>query len=329
MRLRARHRLVQRDGRVRADEPRDHPVLCLVRARRRVKLVRPVRVDEVKDRLGAHQLALVHQPLRVHARAVGHAPARQRQQHRHDRQQHNRRLHRAALLPALLLKGILLLHRLLAGAAQRVLRLLLALALLPAHGRIDRGKGVVREHLLAFALAADALIVAGAVRPTADAHPYDVVLARVARRVRPGDRAQAVQLPALRQVVGRILAHIALLAPPDHAVLEPYLLHRGVHAHRTVHAVGHERAGEMRARFAGRRRADQPSAQAHAVLVKADDVHLQAVNHLLRQIEKLDEADNLLMLLCTLCLLPTHGHLCDLHRAGQIALHPVTSSARR
>ena len=162
-----------------------------------------------------------------------------------------------------------------------------AIVLAHAYDGLYAGIGIHPEE--ARPLTAAAMVIAGGIGPPADAHPHDVVLARVARRIRPGHRAQPVQLAPLGQGVGRVFAHVALLPPPDHAVLKPDLFHRSIHARHALHAVRGERARKARPSLAARDGAHQPPANARILGVVADDVHLDAVDNLLGKVEKLDQ----------------------------------------
>ena len=76
--------------------------------------------------------------------------------------------------------------------------------------------------------------------------------------------------------------------------------------------------GEIRAPLGHDRRVHKTAAQTLSLLVKADDVHLKAVDHLLGKIEKVDQADNLRLFLAFLLF---HLYADNLHRTRQIALH--------
>ena len=76
-----------------------------------------------------------------------------------------------------------------------------------------------------------------------------------------------------------------------------------------------ERACEAFSRLAMHARADEPAAQPRILRVKADDIHLNAVDHLIRKVEKLDIAENLPVILC-IFVFPLDRHADDLNRTG-------------
>ena len=304
-------------GRIRAHvhQAIDDLLLRRVHARRRAELVRPVSVDQRIQLLRVRRKAAIQLVPGIQAERVGHTPARRRQQQRDKRQQRDDRAQALFLLSLLFLHGLHLLHGLLAGAAQRLARLFLQHALLAPQRRINRREGIRLDRVRPVAPAAQAAIVARAVGPPADAEPNRVVLPRVAHRVRPGDRTKPIQLAPERQGIGAVFAHIALLAPPDHAVLIPDLLHGGFHARHVFNVFGRKRAGEVLPRLAVRARADKPPAEALILRVKADDIHLDAVDHLIRKVEKVDQAENLPVFICILGF-PLNRHPDDLNRTG-------------
>ena len=78
---------------------------------------------------------------------------------------------------------------------------------------------------------------------------------------------------------------------------------------------GRKRAGEALPRLAVRARADKQPAEALILRVKADDIHLDAVDHLIRKVEKVDQAENLPVFICILGF-PLNRHPDDLNRTG-------------
>ena len=62
-------------------------------------------------------------------------------------------------------------------------------------------------------------------------------------------------------------------------------------------------------------RADESAAEPRILRVKADDIHLDAVDHLIRKVEKVDQAENLPVFICILGF-PLNRHPDDLNRTG-------------
>ena len=292
-------------GRIRAHvhQAVDDLLLRRVHARRRAELVRPVSVDQRIQLLRVRRKAAIQLVPGIQAQRVGRAPARRRQQQRDKRQQRDDRAQALFLLSLLFLYGLHLLHGLLAGAAQRLARLFLQHALLAPQRRINRREGIRLDRVRPVAPTAQAAIVARAVGPPADAEPNCV------------DRAKPIQLAPGRQGIGAVFAHIALLSPPDHTVLIPDLLHGGLHARHVFNVFGRKRAGKVLPRLTVRARADKPPAEALILRVKADDIHLDAVDHLIRKVEKVDQAENLPVFICILGF-PLNRHPDDLNRTG-------------
>ena len=304
-------------GRVRADvhQAVDNLLFRRVHARLCAKLLRPVSVDQRIQLLGVRRKTAIQFILSKQAHRVRHAPARRRQQQRDKRQQQDRRAQALFLLLLLFLHGFHLFHGLFAGSAQRFARLFLQHAFLAPKRRIDCRKGICLHRVRPVPPAAQTAVVAGAVCASADAEPDLVVLARIAHRVRPGDRAQPIQFAPRRQGVRGVFAHIALFPPPDHAVLIPDLLHGGFYPRDVFHVLRRKCAGEVFSRFAVRARAHKPPADPLLLRVKADDIHLNAVDHLIRKVEKIDQAENLPVFICILGF-PLNRHMDDLNRTG-------------
>ena len=302
---------------VRADihQPVDDLAFRGVHAFLRAELVCPVSVDERVDILCVRRQPPVQLVLGVQTRAIWHAPARHRQHNRRRAEQTDDHFEPSGLLFALLLLCFHLLNGLLAGTTQILARLLFEQAFLAPHSRINGSKRIRLERLRAFPSAAQALVVARPVRPSADAQPDRVVLPRITDGVRARDRAEPVQLASRLQGVGRILANVPLFPAPDDAVLIPDLLDQCFNARHAIDMLRSKRAVKALAGFAVRARADEPAAQPRIFRVETDDVHLNAVDHLIRKVEKLDIAENLPVFI-GIFVFPLDRHADDLNRTG-------------